>query len=230
MRNGDWIEVELADVRVRASGVPLLARCRRPSESVGWYSSCLSASDARNKTASTAGAAVDRRRVSQRGNGIFALLHEGTQAMTTPAKWNPYRELEELMDAYRAAPRRGRQGEAHEIMTTADWAPVVDIRETEKEYLIKAELPEVKKDHVKVSINDGVLIIQGERSLEKEEGDPKSKYHRIERSYGSFARSFTLPDDVETEKIEAEHKEGMLYVHLPKHAVPPSKKVEVKVK
>ena len=65
--------------------------------------------------------------------------------------------------------------------------------------------------------------------MEKEEGDAKSKYHRIERAYGSFARSFTLPDDVEASSIRAEHKEGMLYVHLPKHAVPPAKSIEVKV-
>jgi HSP20 family protein len=150
----------------------------------------------------------------------------------TPAKWNPFRELEDLLDAYgRPVARRGRQGgEGHEIITTADWAPVVDIRETEGEYVIKAELPEVKKDDVKVSLNDGVLLIQGERSMEKEEGEPKGKYHRIERAYGSFARSFSLPEDVEAEKISAEHKEGMLYVHLPKHAVPPAKSVEVKVK
>jgi len=148
----------------------------------------------------------------------------------TPAKWNPFRELEDLLDVYRPLSRRGRQGEAHEIMTTADWAPVVDIRESEKEYVIKAELPEVKKEDVKVTLNDGVLLIQGERSMEKEEGEPKGKYHRIERSYGSFARSFSLPEDVDAEKISAEHKEGMLYLHLPKHEVPPAKAVEVKVK
>ncbi len=149
----------------------------------------------------------------------------------TPAKWNPFRELEDLLDAYgRPVARRGRQSDGHEIITTADWAPVVDIRETDGEYVIKAELPEVKKEDVKVSLNDGVLVIQGERSMEKEEGEAKGKYHRIERAYGSFARSFSLPDDVEAEKISAEHKEGMLYVHLPKHAVPPAKTVEVKVK
>lgn len=151
--------------------------------------------------------------------------------MTTPAKWNPFRELEDLLDVYRPLARRGRTGgEGHEVMTTADWAPVVDIRETDSEYVIKAELPEVAKEDVKVSLSDGVLVIQGERSMEKEEGEKQGKYHRIERSYGSFARSFTLPDDVEAEKISAEHKEGMLYVHLPKHEVPPAKSVEVKVK
>jgi HSP20 family protein len=147
----------------------------------------------------------------------------------TPAKWNPFRELEDLLDVYRPLARRPRQGDAHEIMTTADWAPVVDIRETDKEYVIKAELPEVKKENVKVTLNDGILVIQGERSMEKEEGEPKGKYHRIERSYGSFARSFSIPEDVEPAKISAEHKEGMLVLHLPKNSVPPAKTVEVKV-
>ena len=148
----------------------------------------------------------------------------------TPAKWNPFRELEAVLDMYgRPMGRRPQHETGNEIITTADWAPVVDIKETDGEYVIKAELPEVNKEDVKVSLNDGVLVIQGERTMEKEEGEVKGKYHRIERAYGSFARSFSLPDDVEASKIIAEHKEGMLYVHLPKHAEPPAKSIEVKV-
>jgi HSP20 family protein len=148
----------------------------------------------------------------------------------TLTKWNPFSELEAVLDAYgRAASRRPSRGNGHEVMTTADWAPVVDIKETDNEYLIKAELPEVAKENVKVSLNDGVLVIQGERTMEKEEGDKNGKYHRIERAYGSFARSFSLPDNVQANDIRAEHKEGMLYVHLPKQAVAPAKSIEVKV-
>ena len=148
----------------------------------------------------------------------------------TPAKWNPFRELEQMLDLYGRPRNRRTQSEGgHEIMTTADWAPAVDIMEDDGEYTIKAELPEVAKEDVIVSVNDGVLVIQGERTMEKEEGEEKGKYHRIERAYGSFARSFSLPDDVEPEKISAEHKEGMLCVHLPKQAEPPTKRVQVKV-
>ena len=148
----------------------------------------------------------------------------------TLAKWNPFRELEEALDLYhRPLSRRPQRETGHEIMTTADWAPVVDIKETDDEYLIKAELPEVNKDDVKVSLNSGVLVIQGERTMEKEEGGKEGKFHRIERAYGSFARSFSLPEDVKEENIQAEHKEGMLYVHLPKQKEPPAKAVEVKV-
>jgi HSP20 family protein len=148
----------------------------------------------------------------------------------TVTKWNPFSELEAMLEACgRGTARRVQRGNGHEVMTTADWSPVVDIKETDKEYLIKAELPEVAKENVKVSLNEGVLVIQGERKMEKEEGEKGGKYHRVERAYGSFARSFSLPDDVQSAEIRAEHKEGMLYVHLPKQVAPPAKSIEVKV-
>jgi HSP20 family protein len=120
-----------------------------------------------------------------------------------------------------------RPGGAEEALITAEWAPLVDIEETEKEYLVKAELPEVKKEDVKVTLEEGVLTIQGERRLEKEE---KGKtIHRIERSYGKFLRTFTVPRDVDEKKIAAEFREGVLIVHVPKAEVFKPKTVEVKV-
>jgi HSP20 family protein len=92
-------------------------------------------------------------------------------------------------------------------MIVADWAPSVDISETDGAYQIKAEIPDVKKEDVKVTLEDGVLTIQGERKQEKEERG--KKYHRVERSYGSFVRSFTLPDLVDEEKVKAEFKDGV---------------------
>lgn len=145
----------------------------------------------------------------------------------TLTKWNPFREMEEVLNMYHRGASRGPQRESSpEITTTADWAPLVDIKEKEGEYVIEAELPGVNKDDVKVSLQGGVLVIQGERTIRKEE---TGEYHRVERAYGSFARSFTLPDDVDGNKIRAEHREGILYLHLPKHAEPPQKTVEVKV-
>ena len=85
-------------------------------------------------------------------------------------------------------------------MIVADWTPSVDISETEQECQIKAEIPDVKKEDVKVTVEDGVLTIQGERKHEKEEKG--KKYHRIERSYGSFVRTFSLPDVIEEEKVK----------------------------
>ena len=109
----------------------------------------------------------------------------------------------------------------------ADWAPLVDVSEDEKEFLIKAELPEVKKEDVKVRIENGILTISGERHFEKEEKG--KKFHRVERSYGSFERSFSLPDTCETGGMVAKYKEGMLTLHLPKTKEGIPKAINVKV-
>jgi HSP20 family protein len=112
-------------------------------------------------------------------------------------------------------------------MTVSEWTPLVDITEDEKEYLIKAELPEVKKEDVKVTVENGVLTMTGERKFEKEQKD--KKYHRIERSYGSFMRSFSLPDAAAGDKVSAEFKDGVLKVHLPKSPEAKPKSIDVKV-
>lgn len=111
--------------------------------------------------------------------------------------------------------------------TPPQWTPVVDIEEDEREYLITAELPEVKKENVKVTVENGVLSITGERSFEKKE--TSKRYHRIERSYGNFVRSFSLPEDSDSTKVHAEFKEGILKVHLPKSEQAKPREVEVKV-
>lgn len=103
----------------------------------------------------------------------------------------------------------------------------VDITEDEKEYVIKAELPDIKKENVKLTVHDNVLAISGERKYEKEEKD--KKYHRVERAYGSFLRSFTLPEDADGSKVAAEFKDGILNVHLPKSAQAKPKSIEVKI-
>jgi HSP20 family protein len=109
----------------------------------------------------------------------------------------------------------------------ADWAPTVDIAETETEYVIKVELPEVSKDDVKVSIHEDVLTIQGERKMEKEETN--KKFHRVERAYGRFARSFALPDNVDENGVDAKHKDGVLTLRLAKTAEAQPRSIEVKV-
>jgi HSP20 family protein len=143
--------------------------------------------------------------------------------------WDPFRELEEmenrLSHLFGRPLRRGDGGK--EEMTVAEWAPLVDIAEDEKEYLITAELPEVKKEEVKVTVDNDVLTIQGERKFEKEEKG--RRYHRVERAYGSFVRSFTVPDDADGSKINAEFKEGVLKVHIAKSEKAKPKTVEVKV-
>ena len=109
----------------------------------------------------------------------------------------------------------------------ADWTPLVDVIENDKEYVIKAELPEVKKEDVKVRIENGMLTISGERNFEKEEEG--KKYHRVERSYGSFERSFTIPDACKADEMEAKYKEGMLTLHIPKSEEAKPQAIDVKI-
>jgi HSP20 family protein len=143
-------------------------------------------------------------------------------------RWDPFREMDEMSDRLdRFFNRRRPRGASQETLLAADWAPLVDIMEADKEYVVKAELPEVPKEGVKVEIRDGVLHIEGERRKETEEKG--RKFHRVERAYGKFLRTFTIPQDVEESKINADFKDGMLFVRLPKSTVARPKTVEVKV-
>jgi HSP20 family protein len=145
------------------------------------------------------------------------------------AEWNPFRELDEMHNRLirffgGSTPRRAN---GREDITVAEWSPLVDITEDDKEYLIKAELPEVKKGDVKVRVEDGVLYLSGERNFEKEEKG--KRYHRIERAYGSFTRSFSLPEDADPQQVQAEFKDGVLSVHVAKDRNARPKSIEVKV-
>lgn len=168
-----------------------------------------------------------------RGLGSALHLQPGRELetiMNALTRWDPFKEMEDLhtrmSKLFGLTSVRPTNG-GKEALTVAEWAPSVDITEDEKEYLVKADLPEVKKDDVKVTVEHGVLTITGERKLEKEEKD--KKYHRIERAYGSFLRSFTLPDAADGTKVSAEFRDGVLKVHLPKTEKSKPKAVEVKV-
>jgi HSP20 family protein len=146
----------------------------------------------------------------------------------TLTRWDPFRELEQMHNRLsslfdgESSRRNGK-----ESLRVAEWAPVVDIAEDDKSYVIKAELPEVKKDDVRVSVENGVLTITGERKAEKEEKG--KKYHRVERSYGAFARSFTLPGDIDSEQVSAAFKDGMLTVTVMKSEKARPKHIDVKI-
>lgn len=147
-------------------------------------------------------------------------------------RWDPFRELEEVSNQLnrlfgRSTLARPTAEAGKDAMTAVDWAPSVDVAETAEEFQVKAELPEVKKEDIKVAVENGLLRIEGERKQEKEEKG--KKYHRVERSYGSFLRSFTLPDNVDAAKVQAEFKDGVLNVRLPKAPAAKPKTVEVKV-
>jgi HSP20 family protein len=150
--------------------------------------------------------------------------------MNALTHWDPFRELEDMhrrLSTLIDGDSSGRRRNGRESMTVAEWAPTVDIAEDEKNYIIKAELPDVKKEDVHVRVENGVLTITGERKAEKEEKG--KKYHRVERSYGSFARSFTLPENVEAEKVSASYKDGLLTVTVAKSEKAQPKQIEVKI-
>jgi HSP20 family protein len=149
--------------------------------------------------------------------------------MNTLTRWDPFKELEDLHTRITSALGRSawRKDGDQDSLPLATWAPLVDITEDENEFLIKAELPEVRKEDVRVSVENGVLAISGERKVEQEE--KTTKFHRIERSYGSFMRSFTLPDGTDAAKVKAEFKDGILRVHLPKDEKAKPRSIEVKV-
>ncbi|HET8721758.1 MAG TPA: Hsp20/alpha crystallin family protein [Nitrospira sp.] len=145
-------------------------------------------------------------------------------------RWSPWKELEDmekrLSTLFGRAPV-ATDGEKKEAISVAQWSPLVDITEDDKEYVVKAEIPEMKKEDIKINVHDDVLTMSGERKYEKEEKG--KKYHRVERAYGSFMRSFALPEDADGSKISAEYKDGLLKVHLPKSEQAKKKAIEVKI-
>ncbi len=143
-------------------------------------------------------------------------------------RWEPFRDTGDFFRSM-SRPMFGRWPGVFgdEFATKYEWSPAVDIKETDKEYLVRAELPGLTREDVKVTLESGVLTIEGERRQEKELTD--ERVHRIERLYGEFYRSFTLPDDAKADGIRAESKDGVLSVHVPKLAVEKAKAVEIKV-
>jgi HSP20 family protein len=133
----------------------------------------------------------------------------GEMKMNTLSVWNPFRDLDAIA-RHMERTMGSDPGAMHERL----WSPAVDITETETAYTIKVELPEVEKSAVKVTVREGVLEVRGERKFETETKD--AKVHRIERAYGSFSRSFQVPDDADGSAVKAEFKAGVLKVLLPK--------------
>ena len=129
-------------------------------------------------------------------------------------RWEPFSGIDDAFARMPALFGRWPRVFDAESQRALDWAPSVDISETEAEYLIRAELPAVKKDDVHVTFEDGMITIKGERKQQKE--DKNEKYHRVESFYGTFERTFSLPDNVDSDAIRCESKDGILTVHIPK--------------
>jgi HSP20 family protein len=127
-------------------------------------------------------------------------------------RWEPFREMQDALRRF--SPLYLPDNGAGDDASTRSWAPLANISESDKEYLIKCELPDVKKEDVKIAVADGVITISGERKLERE--DQSENAIRVESIYGAFTRSFVLPDNVDAEDIQAESKDGVLRIHIPK--------------
>jgi len=142
--------------------------------------------------------------------------------------WDPIREMETLLDRYGRSARSPLLKFDEKTFETGDWTPTVDISENGDAFSVKAELPGVEKDDVNITVENGVLTIKGTKKSKTEEKD--EKMHRVECSYGSFVRSFTLPTSVKADDVEAEYKDGILNMTLPKSEEAMPKQIEVKVK
>jgi HSP20 family protein len=157
---------------------------------------------------------------------------EDKEAIMTIVRWEPFRDLVGLQDrmnrlfddAFRGA---GRTGGEDDWSLGGSWAPAVDIYEKEGNIVLKAELPGVDPKDVEVRVENNVLTLRGERRFDNEV--KRENYHRIERAYGSFSRSFTLPNVVDTEKIKAEYKEGVLRMTLPQKEEAKPKQISISV-
>ena len=130
------------------------------------------------------------------------------------SQWTPFRELDDRLKSLFL--RSGDSGSLTEGFAMSDWQPAVDVSENDQEFTLTADLPNVPKDQLKVTVANGMLTIQGERKQEKEEKG--RRFHRVERSYGKYSRSFRLPESVDAAKIDAAYADGVLTLHLPKGA------------
>ena len=140
-------------------------------------------------------------------------------------RWEPFHEMQDVLRRF--SPSYVPDNGAGNDVSTRSWVPLANISESEKEYLIKCELPDVKKEDVKISVTDGVITISGERKWERE--DQSENAIRVESIYGTFTRSFVLPENVDSENIQAEAKDGVLRIHIPKAKTKKAKPLAIEV-
>ena len=141
-------------------------------------------------------------------------------------RWDPFRDLGLLQDRMnRLFDDAGRTWRTDEPAATTSWSPAVDIYETEGEIVVKAELPGMERKDITLHLENNVLTLRGERRFQKE--TKEENYHRIERSYGNFSRSFSIPATVDEEKIRADYKDGVLKIFLPKKEQAKPKQIRI---
>jgi len=141
-------------------------------------------------------------------------------------RWDPFRDMVTLREKMNRLFEDAvtHHGEEKDLISSS-WAPAVDIYEDENQLVLSAEVPGIEEKDVEIKIEDSTLIIQGERKMEKE--TKEENYHRLERAYGSFYRSFSLPNYIDQDKIHAEHENGVLKITMPKKPELRPRKVKI---
>ena len=146
--------------------------------------------------------------------------------MTVLTRWDPFREFATLQDRMNRLLQDSFSGR-EEALTTGAFTPAVDVYEDEHTLTLKLEVPGIDEKDLDIRVENNVLTVRGERKFEKEEKE--ENFHRIERQYGSFTRSFTLPNTLDTEKVEADYDKGVLKVRLAKKAEAKPKQIKVNI-
>jgi HSP20 family protein len=141
-------------------------------------------------------------------------------------RWDPFQDLQSFRDEMNRTMSRWLGREEGDEPAPRRWMPALDVTETKDAYNIDVEVPGLKPEDINVTVDQGMLTIQGERRSEEEKGD--RSYHRIERRYGSFRRSITLPRDVDASRVQAKYDNGVLHLEVPKSESSQSKRIEVK--
>ena len=147
--------------------------------------------------------------------------------MTVLTRWEPFREFSTLQDRMNRLFRETYSENQDQSLTTSSFAPAVDVYEDEHNVTLKIEVPGIDEKDIDVRIENNTLTVHGERKIEKEEKE--ENYRRVERQYGSFTRTFTLPNTVDTEKVQANYDKGVLNISLPKKAEAKPKQIRVNV-
>jgi HSP20 family protein len=148
--------------------------------------------------------------------------------MTVLTRWQPFREFSTLQDRINRAFRESYSGEGRdESLTSSSFSPAVDVYEDEHQVTLKIEVPGIDEKDIDVRVENNTLTVHGERKIEQEEKE--ENYRRVERQYGSFTRTFTLPTTVDTENVAATYDKGVLKIALPKKAEAKPKQIKVNV-
>jgi len=148
--------------------------------------------------------------------------------MTVLTRWEPFREFATLQDRMNRLFRDSYNDAGQdESLTTSRFAPAVDVYEDEHQVTLKIEVPGIDEKDIDVRVENNTLTVQGERKIEKEEKE--ENYRRVERQYGSFTRTFTLPQTVDSEKVSASYEKGVLKITLPKKAEAKPKQIKVNI-